>query len=59
VRICYVISWHYGDGSGSGTVCVHLNKERAEAMLKILDEQGEMRRYRLEAVPFDAPEPMP
>lgn len=59
IDVCYVISWRYSDGSASGTVCAHHDKARAEAMLKILSEHGEMRRYLLEAVPFDPAVPLP
>ncbi|MCU4119358.1 hypothetical protein [Variovorax sp. N23] len=53
IDVCYVISWRYSDGSASGTVCVHHDKARSEAVLRILEEQGEARRFRIEAVPFD------
>lgn len=57
IDVCYVISWRYSDGSGNGTVCAHHDKARAEAMLRILTDQADMRNFTLEAVPYDASPP--
>jgi hypothetical protein len=53
-EIAYVITWRYSDGSGSGAVAAFVDMERAEALIRILRDEGASRDYRLDAVPFDS-----
>lgn len=52
----YVITWRYGDGSGSGALRVFTNKDRAEADLRMLMSVDAGRQFELEEVEWDQSE---
>jgi hypothetical protein len=54
MSVAYVITWRYGDGSGSGATAVFLDKTRAERMLEILNASDSMRSFKIETVPMDS-----
>jgi hypothetical protein len=53
VTVIYVITWRYGDGSGSGAVAGFRTEEAAQNMLAILNQQDSMRNYAIVAIPFE------
>jgi hypothetical protein len=53
LETAYVITWRHSDGSGSGATAAFTSKDRADVLLKILQQDG-MLSYKLEAVPFDS-----
>jgi len=53
MKIIYVISWRYSDGSASGVVSAHGTREGAEVMLGILaDHCDGVRGFSIHEVPF-------
>jgi hypothetical protein len=47
----WVLSWRYGDGSGSGVLRVYLTEDRARLDLELIESEGTGKSYELELLP--------
>ncbi len=54
IRVIYVITWRYYDGSAAGVVSAHGTNEGAEHMVSILRQHCDgMKVFAIEPIPYE------